>query len=116
MKWPKILLREGGTTAVAYDTDGDGNIDEVAVVMPDDIDDATITPANFTFDGITATSFVASPAASNLTDDGTANDNIFTLGFTTFTGTSVTGPLVYTAGTLQDDAYFGIYNAVSGDG
>jgi hypothetical protein len=87
------------STANAYDDDADGNIDRVRVTFPDGIDDATVTLANFSFNGHIPSSFVT----------GTANDNVIDLIFTTYTGTSVSGNLTYTAGSLRDDARFGIF-------
>ncbi|WP_420578515.1 T9SS type A sorting domain-containing protein [Ekhidna sp.] len=85
----------GNATATAYDVDGDGNIDEVEVVMPDGIEDATVTLSDFQFNSIVPSGF----------DTGsTSNDDTFRLLFDSYTGTAVVGNLVYTAGTLEDDA------------
>ncbi|MEP1032605.1 T9SS type A sorting domain-containing protein [Ekhidna sp.] len=82
-------------TATAYDVDFDGNIDEVEVVMPDGIEDATVTLADFQFNSIFPSGF----------DTGTTpNDNTFRLLFDSYSGTAVLGNLIYTAGTLEDDA------------
>ena len=97
-------------TATALDDDGDGNIDQVEVVMPDGVEDATITPTNFEFNSIPASGFMTGL---------TANDNTFILLFDSYPGTAVVGNLVYTAGTLEDDAevnasYLPSGNAVDG--
>ncbi|MEP2398576.1 T9SS type A sorting domain-containing protein [Ekhidna sp.] len=82
-------------TATALDTDSDGNIDAVEVVMPDGIEDATVTLGDFQFNTIVPSGF----------DTGTtANDNTFRLLFDSYSGTAVVGSLVYIAGDLEDDA------------
>ncbi|WP_436516185.1 T9SS type A sorting domain-containing protein [Ekhidna sp. To15] len=97
-------------TATAYDVDNDGNIDEVEVVMPDGIEDATVTLSEFQFNSIVPSGF----------DTGTTpNDDTFRLLFDSYSGTAVLGNLVYTAGTLEDDAevnasYLPSGNAVDG--
>ena len=90
--------------ATAYDIDGDGNIDEVEIVMPDGIDDNTITESNFTFNGIAAD-------AASFDTGTTPNDDTFTITFTNYDGgTEVVGTLDYAAGTLRDDAAFFVYD------
>ncbi|WP_420318785.1 T9SS type A sorting domain-containing protein [Ekhidna sp.] len=94
----------------AHDTDADGNIDEIVVTFLDDIDDASLAASlsDFTINGgtnngISPSSVVATPL--NGVDPNVANDNIFTLAFTSYTGTNVDGTLDF-AGTLTfaDDA------------
>ena len=97
----------GSATAVAYDVGGDGNIDEVEIVMPDGIKDATIDETAFTFNGV--------PGDVASFDTGTASDdNTFRITFSGYTGTAV-GTLDYTTGTLEDDAEFTTYNGTSGN-
>lgn len=99
-------------TGTAYDVDGDGNIDEVEIVMPDGVDDSTIEPGDFRLD----------PGGQNADgqtfDTGTtANDNTFTIGFTSYTGTQVSD-IDYAASrsgssSMTDDAEFYTYEGVT---
>lgn len=95
-------------TATAYDIDGDGNIDEVEIVMPDGIDDVTITETDFTFNAVVAD--VAS-FDTGLTPD----DNTFSITFSGYTGTTVVGTLDYTPGTLRDDAAATTWDGTQGN-
>ncbi|MFY0654744.1 MAG: T9SS type A sorting domain-containing protein [Cyclobacteriaceae bacterium] len=105
---------DAGSSAIAYDTDGDGNIDEVAVILGDNVDDSTLDITSFSFDGVQPNSIISAPA--NATDNTpVADDNIFTLGFNTFVGTAVTGDLVFTQGTLRDDAASSSYDGTQGN-
>ncbi len=94
--------------ATAIDSDEDGNIDQVLIVMPDGVDDTTIEPGDFLLDTSVGQSF----------DTGTTpNDNTFTIGFTNYIGTEVTGDLDYQAtrsGTLSmlDDAEYFTYEGI----
>ncbi|MEP0270274.1 MAG: T9SS type A sorting domain-containing protein [Ekhidna sp.] len=104
---PDLTINDfDNATATALDVDGDGNIDEVEVVMPDGIEDATVTLADFQFNSIAADGF----------DTGaTPDDNTFRLTFSSYTGTAVVGNLVYTAGTLEDDAQVNASYLASGN-
>jgi hypothetical protein len=98
-----------------FDTDGDGNIDEVAIQFSEYMTDSTISVADaaqFTVGGVAAVSVdnvtdAAGTAASNSTDPGVPNDNFITIitDDTTATGTAVL-PVTFTqaAGRFQDTA------------
>jgi hypothetical protein len=86
-----------------YDTDGNGNIDEIAIEMSESILDSSITFGNFALSSGTVDSLgVNGAGTANTKDPDSANDKYFTLEVTV-TGTAVvtTG---YTAGTLTDAA------------
>ncbi len=98
----------GDAVATALDTNADGNIDQVEIVMPDGVDDNSIEPGDFDFNGSIGQTF----------DTGTtSNDNTFRITFTDYVGTAVIGNLDYQAsrsGTLsmRDDAEYFTYEGI----
>ena len=97
-------------SAAAYDVNADGNIDELVVTFPDDVDDATLAASLADFyinggvnNGVAPSSLVAT--ALNGVDPNVVDDNIFTLGFDSYAGSSVDGTLDFDGTlTFADDA------------
>ncbi|SNS68760.1 Ig-like domain-containing protein [Ekhidna lutea] len=85
--------------AYYYDTDGDGDIDEIAVEMGEEIDETTAVAGEFTLGSGSVDDAIFSGPANNPLD-ATDTDEYFTLQVTV-PGTQVT-TLGYTQGTLAD--------------
>ena len=82
-----------------YDTDADGNIDEIVVEMNEAINDSTVTANDFGLDYGTVTGFLSSGNANNPKDTAD-NDKYITLAVNV-PGTAAVA-IAYNQGTLED--------------
>ncbi|MCP4458708.1 MAG: Ig-like domain-containing protein, partial [Cytophagales bacterium] len=91
------------TNATFFDTDGDGNVDEVVVTMSGAITDPSIVLGDFDIGGAAPTGILTGGSSVNSLDPDGSNDAVFTFSVnaTNITGTATT-TVAYTQGSLTN--------------
>ena len=84
------------TTAATADTNDDGDIDEIALTMSEDVDDGAST--------LDTTAFTVSTGSVTGVSSGTADDDALTLTVSGITGTNATPTVTQTASKITDTA------------
>ena len=94
-------LRSNIVSATYFDTNGDGNINEVVITADDPIDDLTIVLSDFVFEGANPDAITPAVNIENPLDPGTTDD-IYVTFDVSITGTATTSTATFAAGNLQN--------------
>ncbi|MEL6562576.1 MAG: hypothetical protein AAFQ94_30685, partial [Bacteroidota bacterium] len=89
------------TSASYFDTNSDGNIDEVLITTDQPINDLTIVLTDFVFEGVNPTAVATGGTLGNTSDPDTPDDNLVTFDVS-ITGTEALLTATFATGNLQN--------------